>query len=232
MVAIVGGNSLGLNLSSLANLGPLQTGGLATQGRQSDKTFVNAATGNLIIQAADTRLVGVGLDTTALRTYNSQGAFDFDNNDRWQGAIYKSIVAGPIGTLLRTDSDGSSSTYSLSGGVYISTIGLDSASDTISLVGGQYKWTDGASGRTETYQSSGSGLILSSSDARGNTLTYTYNGDLLTKVTNADGESVNYTYNSTNRTLLSISTTLSNNQTISQVSYDYDTQLRLKSVSC
>ena len=70
MAAIVSSDALGLNTSSLA------TGGNATQGRGTVRVHVNVASGNLVLQDADERLVGTGLTVENVRTYNSQGRFD------------------------------------------------------------------------------------------------------------------------------------------------------------
>ena len=75
MAAIVSSGSLGLNTSSLATLGPRTTGN-AAQGRGTERVYVNVASGNLVLQDADERLVGAGLTIEGVRTYNSQGRFD------------------------------------------------------------------------------------------------------------------------------------------------------------
>src|SRR5450759_1368000 len=77
MVAIVAGNGLGLNMSSV--LGSAGVLGLSNLGRGSDQAYVNAANGNLVVQARDELLVGRGPDALALRTYNSQGLLAGDN---------------------------------------------------------------------------------------------------------------------------------------------------------
>ncbi len=236
MVAIVSGNGLGLNLGSLSVLGARGRLGVPTQGRNGEGAYVNVATGDLVLRDLDTSLVGLGPDTAALRTYNSQGGYDFDGNaDGWQGGPYKSIQ-NVAGTLRRYDSDGSTSDYvwNATRQVYVATVGAGSALDTIAANGdGTYTWTDGASGASEIYQGSGAGLITSSKDTSGNTLSYSYNAlNLLTSVTNADGESVRYTYGgASGHNLTAVSTVLQSGQVLNQVSYTYDAQNRLQTVS-
>ena len=72
MVALVAGNSLGLNLTSLATLGARGVAGNAALGRGTDRVTVNVANGNLILQNQDDALAGSGLWSASQRTYNSQ----------------------------------------------------------------------------------------------------------------------------------------------------------------
>lgn len=83
MVAIVSGNALGLSLGSLSNLGQTGLFGSAGSERNGGAVYVNAATGNLVVQNQDDRLVGRGLTMTSVRTYNSQGLLTDDNGDNW-----------------------------------------------------------------------------------------------------------------------------------------------------
>lgn len=71
MVALVTGNSLGLNLTSAATLGARGVAGNATLGRGTDRVTVNIANGNLILQNQDDTLAGPGLWSASQRTYNS-----------------------------------------------------------------------------------------------------------------------------------------------------------------
>ena len=88
MVAIVSGNTLGLNLTSLATLGQRGVSGGASQGRNGELTYVNVANGNLVLQNRDDLLVSRGVDVSALRTYNSQGLLNDDNGDNWSHGIF------------------------------------------------------------------------------------------------------------------------------------------------
>ena len=75
MVAIVSGTGLGLLGSSLYTLGGQKhaASGTATTGRNGDQVYLNAATGNLVMQQRDEFLASAGINTALTRTYNSQG---------------------------------------------------------------------------------------------------------------------------------------------------------------
>lgn len=66
MVAIVSGLGTGLFNNGAA---PKIGNGL---GQAGEGVFVNAVNGNLVLQRRDELLIGRGLDTELLRTYNSQ----------------------------------------------------------------------------------------------------------------------------------------------------------------
>src|SRR3954469_20906041 len=85
MVAVVSGSGLGLfNNSSAA--------GNSNVGRGRDQIFVNTTTGNLVVQGVDDTLTAMGLDFAAIRTYNSQGLTDEDNNDQWRLGVHQKVV--------------------------------------------------------------------------------------------------------------------------------------------
>lgn len=68
MVAIVGGNSLGLTRNSASVLGANGQIGSSAVGRLGSGVTVNAVTGNLVIQNQDELLTGVGIDASVMRT--------------------------------------------------------------------------------------------------------------------------------------------------------------------
>jgi hypothetical protein len=75
MVALVGGNSFGLGLTSLATLGQRGVWGQAQQGRNGEAAYVNVVNGNAILQDRDEQLIGRGSAFASVRTYNSEGSY-------------------------------------------------------------------------------------------------------------------------------------------------------------
>jgi len=83
MVTTVAGKGLGLLDTSLHRIGQavvLEQGALE---HGNGRAFVNAVTGNLVLQAQDEQLSGRGLDLHAGRTYNSLGSPDDGDGWRW-----------------------------------------------------------------------------------------------------------------------------------------------------
>ena len=72
MVAVIAGNGLGLLGTSLQQLG-LGPGGQLGLGQSGASQYVNVATGNLVLQGQDERLIEQGLLAGLVRTYNSLG---------------------------------------------------------------------------------------------------------------------------------------------------------------
>ena len=95
MVAVISGNGLGLGNTSLTQLGQSQ-GGSPSLGQAGNRSYVNAATGNLILQSNDEGLLFDGLPLNVLRTYNSLG--QLNGNDGWTYGFSRS-VNGLTGTL-------------------------------------------------------------------------------------------------------------------------------------
>ena len=113
MAAVISGQGLGLFNSSLSTNG---NAGKSNLGQAQENIFVNVASGNLVIQKQDATLKGLGLDISALRTYNSMGGADFDNNDQWRlGYIRKVELIGTrnsVGSVVkRTTADGYQQTF-------------------------------------------------------------------------------------------------------------------------
>jgi YD repeat-containing protein len=239
MVAIVGGNSLGLSLSSLAVLGQRGQLGTSGQGRSGEQSFVNIANGNLVLQDRDDVLMGRGLDVNAVRTYNSQGLLTDDNGDNWSvGAFGQKVVltSGTVGTagstLTRTDRDGTQALYTWDAtqSRYVSPAG-SGAFDTIAHDSGasQFIWTDGDTGRIERYQSNGAGRLVLVTDTDGNTVGYAYNANgTVQSVTDANGDISYYDYSGTN---LNQIRTVSGGVTATAVRYAYDASNRLSKVT-
>ena len=234
MVAIVTGAGLGLLKDSAAALGAQGQLGTTTLGQAADKVTVNAANGNLVIQSQDEMLIGVGLDDVVTNTYNSQGTF---TSNGWQESFQRHVVlTGTIdtagSTITHYAADGSAvvytynSSYSYNGstGAYVGNE-LGGAYDTLSFNGStnQWTWQDGKSRATEVYDNANSGRLIQSTDASGNSLTYTYTGSLLTKVTTANGDYTSFAYTASLLTSVVTSyTNASGLQTETRVRYGYD----------
>ncbi len=248
MVAVVSGSGLGLFNSSTSTLGGGGANGNALVGRGRDRVYVNTTTGNLLVQSADDILAAVGLDFAALRTYNSQGFTDEDNNDQWRLGVHQRLSAVTGGTgvntagskLTKTFGDGTEVvyTYNTTRTRYEANDG-DGANDFIKVTSGVYTWTDGSTRATEEYAVINSvQRIKFSRDADGNTVTYNYTGALLTSINMANpgavannAQTITFSYTGTNLTAVGVASYNGSaiaTQTLTR--YFYDTSHRLKQV--
>ena len=235
MAAVVISNTLGLSANARALAG-LQAGEAAV-GKSGESIYVNAATGNLIVQGQDELLATRGLDINVLRTYNSQGILDGDNNDNWRIGFYRQIrnlIGAPNtanSSVVRVDADGAEQTYTWDGSRYVNH-GPDGGADTLAFASNTWTWTDGASRNTETYDwnaAIGSGTLQQQADSAGNTTSYSYNGSgLLTMASSASGETVYLDYNGSN--LAQVRTVRADASTATRTRYGYDAANRLTSV--
>jgi hypothetical protein len=136
MVAMISGNGLGLSNTSLTQLGQT-SGGSPGLGQAANSSYLNTATGNLILQSNDEGLLFDGLPLNVLRTYNSLG--QLNGNDGWTYGFSRNLnsLTGTLNTagstITRADDDGSSVVYSYNStlGVYVST-DQSGAQDTLS----------------------------------------------------------------------------------------------------
>ncbi|OOG44428.1 RHS repeat protein, partial [Polaromonas sp. A23] len=244
MTSIITGSGLGLINTSADLLG---TGGNPLVGRagQSDGVYINGATGNVVIRAQDEFVAGLGIDTNLLRTYNSLGLTDGDNNDGWRAGVYRKVynVQGTLGnagsTVMKVFQDGAELVYS-----FVSKVGTVStyssfdgsgATDTLvydsaAAADKKWVWTDGSSRMTESYDWSGTaGNIRSEADKDGNSSRYSYTGSLLTQVVDPSGQTTKLIYTGNNLQRIEVyqpdGTT---KQTV--VHYTYDGSNRLDTV--
>ncbi len=235
MAAIVAGSSLGLSNTSLYTLRPQGMLGQATQGRAGEGVYVNAATGNLVVQNRDELVLGRGPDLSLVRTYNSQGLLNDDNGDNWRLGVYRKVynLTGTVNTagstVTRVAEDGSESiyTYNAALGKYASSDG-SGAFDTLDFASATqiWTWTDGDTQVTERYDAANGGRITQVLDPDGNGLTFTYNAaGLITQVQDASGETTFLDYSGNNLTQLR--TVTSGGQTLIRTRYAYDTSNRL-----
>jgi len=240
MVAVVAGGGLGLERTSAWVLGSRGALGQAALGRAADNVYVNAATGNLVIQNTDEMLIGRGGDAIISRTYNSLGNLTDDNGDNWRASLQRRIYAltGTMNTagstISRADWDGSETvfTWDATRSAYVSTDGAG-AHDTISYASGAWSWRDGDSRVVETYETTNGNRVSTVTDADGNVQTFTYTASS-TRVTTADG---NYTELSYSGTLLTQLVTYKQTtaggsfSSLTRTRYSYDGLNRLSTVT-
>jgi YD repeat-containing protein len=238
MVAIVSGNSAGLDLTSSTQLGLRGSLGAAGLGRSGEQSYVNVASGNLVLQDRDALLVAKGLDVSVVRTYNSQGAFNDDNGDGWMIDAYRNVTnltgtANTAGsTVQRIGKDGAVVTYDYDAtrNLYVAATGSGKF-DTLSYDAGsqQWTWTEAATQNQEIYSVNGAEWRLTAAhDANGNTLTYAYSGNLISSITNASGDSVEFSYTGNNLSKESIRQ--ADGTYLSATYYRYDADNRLQQV--
>jgi YD repeat-containing protein len=239
MAAVISSNTLGVLNSSLDVLGSQGALGQAAQGHSGERVYVNAATGNLVVQDTDEVLLGRGLDVNLLRTYNSQGLLSDDNGDSWRMGVYRKVsnLAGTVNsagsTVTRVASDGSESTYTYDAvsGVYVSTDGAGSY-NTLAYDAATQTWTfsDGETQVQEFYDAANGGRLVKSQDPDGSALTYVYNATgLITQVNDASGETTYLDYAGT--LLTDLRTVESDGTALTRVRYSYDDSSRLSQVT-
>ena len=247
MTSITTGTGLGLFNTATNVLGTNYTGGNALPGRagQSDAVTVNSLTGNLIVQRQDEYIPTEGLDLNLVRTYNSQGLLDGDNNDNWRLNVYRRLTneVGPRNTagakITRVGADGAESifNYDTTLGLYRSTDG-DGAHDTLQFNSTTSVWTytDGSRRTTETFNLAGQ--LLSAADPDGNTTIYNYTpAGLVSQIrqTTTQGTTLilGLDYNASNQlTQVRYGSVSGTTETTYQtrVHYTYDSQNRLEKV--
>jgi YD repeat-containing protein len=196
--AIVAGSGLGLLNTSLKILGSSGVLGQSALGQGSSRAFVNAVSGNLVLQMQDAQLAGRGLDLYALRTYNSLGMPNDGNGDGWRWAYEQTVKFQGLGTpaqpqpgdtVIRTAGDGHETTYiwSAARAAYISTEG-GGARDELRYdsAPGEWVWTDGSSRVMERYSyapgPNTTGRLVTRTDTSGNSVVLTYDGGRLTAI--------------------------------------------------
>ncbi|MCF2860477.1 hypothetical protein L1286_23725, partial [Pseudoalteromonas sp. SMS1] len=167
--------------------------------------FVNAATGNLVIQGQDESIAGLGQGLGMVRTYNSQGGFDGDNNDQWRLGFVSSwqVSAGSLHTagsnieLVRADGFVQTFTYNVNAKKYVSMQGSD-AHDvlTVNADGTAVLQTDGNKGVKHHFNADKTLSAITNQYDQGITLSYT--GGKVTSITTkteTGTETTTLTYN-------------------------------------
>jgi len=235
MVAIVTGSGLGLFNSSLSVLGEQGRVGDASLGQGNESFYVNAATGNLSVRQRDEFIASQGLDTSLVRTYNSQGLLNDDNGDNWRFNVPELRWNDTFTSIKRVDGDGTVSAFS---GPFANWTSTDGGGAHQSLIagGGFLVWADDDRGIKEFYDANTLQLIRRE-DRNGNTTNFTFTGGLITEINDQSaGQSllINYDPLVSGRVLSLTTQTLNSNNVatqINRVSYGYDTAGRLSTLS-
>ncbi len=244
MVASITGTTLGLATSSARVLGAAGQVGSASLGRGPTRVAVNAATGNLVLSSIDDSLVGLGLDVSLDRTYNSLSGTSEKTGGNWRFGVARKVfgLAGTLNTagstVWRMGEDGAEAQYTYDTGLarYVSTAG-DGSFDTLTLDGAtnRWVWTDGDTRAVERYDNANSGRLVEAVDSDGNKLSVFYNANgLANRIATQNGENLYIDYDTTaGRTsnVTQVRTVTSGGATVTRVRYVYDTANRLSSVA-
>ena len=235
MVAIIAGSGLGLFNTSFNQLNGAGAIGNGQIGRTQGTSFVNVASGNLLLQFNDQTLSGRGADIRQLRTYNSQGNTTDGDNDRWRWLGEKRVrlegTRNQNGSrVIRTTGDGHSEVYEWRDGAYRGYEGTG-ADDTIVFRDNQWVWTEGSTRHTETYHNQ-TGWIKTSRDSTGDGFNYTFTGDRLTQIRDErSGQFTTLTYDGNNRLSQLRTQDGSRSGSVTHVYYHYDSRGRLDRVT-
>jgi YD repeat-containing protein len=256
MVSIFTGASFGMERGSAALLGGAGLLGGAAQGRGNEGIFVNAATGNLLLQKQDEFLVGKGPDVSIGRTYNSLTTLGDDNGDKWRQNTDRRVygLTGTLNTagstIKRVSGDGTeilytwTSTWSNGTGAYVTKDGAG-AYDAIVYDGGtsEWVWTDGDTQLEERYYDLAAtfgrgGFLKTVKDTNGLTVTYAYeaSSSRLSTVTTSDGSWTRYDWYAGTNNIEKIVTGYTDLQTstaktLTRTRYTYDGSNRLSTVT-
>jgi YD repeat-containing protein len=221
MVAIVSSNGLGLFNASNNILGNLGLLGDGTLGQAGGQAYVNAATGNLVLQFQDEELSGVGANLMALRTYNSLGTMSDGLGADWSfdgeaSVVFSGTLNAAGSTVTRTTGDGYSAvfTWNSASGLYTSDDGGGSQ-NTLKYDSTNHQWvfTDGSTQQVERYgDSTGSsitGKLLSRVDASGNEIDFGYDASnrLSTITDKGSAQQIQLVYGTVTQTLINSSGT-------------------------
>ena len=229
MVAIFTGNGLGTFNSSVTQLGQ---GGGTRLGQSRDSYGINAATGNLVIQALDESLLTRGFGTAAVRTYNSRGQVSGVGQDGWVTGYERSakltggfMAADSYVTLSNGEGEDIVFKYDAQRQEYVSTVGAGAHDQMVWDGDNWLRYVDGVA--SEVY-GDGDGdftttALLSSIQHQG--VQYRVDHDNLGRVTSvhtvSGDASIVYSYVG-NTWQLSAVTTSENGVRKGQVTYGYE----------
>ncbi|WP_261627220.1 calcium-binding protein, partial [Pseudoalteromonas holothuriae] len=224
-------------LGSFGIKNPVQLTDMSALGQNNENIFVNAATGNLVLQQRDEHVEGLGLGANLVRTYNSLGYFDGDNNDQWRLGFLKSISlegtknqAGSVVTRVTADGFAQRFNYDAAKGHYVSTSG-SGAHDTLTLSSdGSATLNIDGQNQLERYDTQGRLIAMLSQQGHETTITYAQGrASHITTKTDSGTETTSLQYNAQGL-LERIQTQAGTSNAQTRVYYGYDGNQRLSSV--
>lgn len=228
MASVIAGSGLGLFNSLSAG-----TAGSIAMGQGREQVYLNAATGNLVLQNVDETLQGKGVAFGLVRTYNSASGNDGDNKDQWRmGHISSVVLEGTANTagsrVRRVNGDGFEQVFDWSGTKYISKTG-GAAYDTLtwSAAGAVVTFDNGT---VETFNTKGDLTKRSDADGEVRIVYNTQNQASSVVLKKTDGtEDVSTLVYHANGLLKGLKTSSANGAS-QLVTYEYDTSNRLSKV--
>lgn len=179
MVAVFSGDTSGLFNSSFSALGNQGIHGQGNLGQSGESIFVNAATGNLVIQGQDQKLAALGVNFGTLRTYNSLGSVDDGNGtDNWRLG-FLSTVTDNVSYVSRISADGAEQKFVFDAGkgLYVSTQGKG-AHDTLKKENDKWIYTEGSSLVSMEYGTNGKLQTILDKNGKGQHFSYDSAGQL------------------------------------------------------
>ncbi|MEX2964762.1 DUF6531 domain-containing protein, partial [Microbulbifer sp. TYP-18] len=231
--AIISGEALGLFNSTQTGIGAAGFG----QGRE--QVYVNASTGNLVLRQQDEFVVSSGLDLSLLRTYNSQGQLDGDNNDGFRFNFTQQLTSlvgspnQPGSQITRIGGDGAETTYTYDATLqaYASPDGAGAHDQIIYDSGNnQWVWREGSSRIEEVYGDvNGEWKLIARVDAEGRQLMFGHNASgLVNSIVDSAGQTFTLAYSGNQVTGVTVT---SDGVTQQRLHYSYDSQNRLQTVT-
>lgn len=201
MSAVIIGNGIGLLSNSLNETSYLQT---ASSGQAPSGLRVNAATGNLVLQAGDQFVTSSGRDAAMVRTYNSQGLWQ--NQQAWRYFYQRELLdlggsAEPLPASLRLRHDDGSEfqfNWDVERELYVTTDG-DNAHDTLRFDTESQRWIYKRDGQKSEDIFDRNGRLVAQNDGYGQLTTFHYENDRLAEIRDASGQTISLNYIDTSR---------------------------------
>lgn len=219
MTQIFTGSGLGLIGSSLGALGQYGPKGVAGLGQNGLSTYVNAATGNLVLQQRDGFLADFTGGFDLFQTYNSRS----DGSWRFNTATHLTFDEQHI---YRTDEDGHQRRfiYNAHQHAYLAD---DGSTARLTFENNAWIYREGTGQIASRYNQDGQ--LTSMNDRDGHVFHFSYDNGQLTRIVNNNGKQ-SITWSFQNGQVCDV-TFQSDGQTVHHLHYVYDSHNRLSRVS-